>query len=111
MIAHLDRFRQIVHFVAVLPIYPHILDAHIAWILGSVHYLQDTRIVDGVFLKGRLQTSLAGAAGMKMRRMRQQRLHPRIGDALAREMGVIECDGQGRRKILQARAPSRAYRQ
>jgi len=65
---------KIVHLVAMLPINPDVLDANVTAIVGLPHHPQDAGVINGVVRKRALQTALARASRMEMRRARNQRL-------------------------------------
>src|SRR5437016_2133586 len=93
-VAESDRLGKIVHFVAVLPIDPHVLNADVAPVVRLLHRAKDSGVVDRVLLERGLQPTLARAAGMEVRGVRDQRFHSAVRHPAAGEMRVVECKGQ-----------------
>src|SRR5882724_954250 len=92
------------------PVDPDVFDTDISAIVDFAHQPQDAGVINGVARKRALQSALARAARMKMRRVREQRLAGAVGQADAREMRVIERQRQTRNVAHKPQSGLRVWR-
>ena len=93
-VAELNALGEVVHFVTVLPIDPHVFDTDVALVAGFLHRTKDASVVDGILRERNLQTAFARAAGMEVGRVRDERFGSAIGQTGAGEVSIVERQSQ-----------------